>query len=339
MIRNIARLGVAVFVLAACSSSSTEDTAPGSAATSADRPTIVVTTSILGDVVANLVGDLATVEIVMPNGASPHDFQPSAKQIAELRAADAVIANGAGFEEGLHDALESAKADGVPVYEAISAVSMLAVGEGGDHDHAGDEHAGDEHAGDEHAADEHAADEHGAEDPHFFTDPARMSDAVSGIVGFLATEVPALPSEGLIAQGDQYRGVLDALDASVEGQLASIAPERRKLVTNHEVFAYFADRYDFEVVGVVIAGGGTQGEPDAAGLAALAEAIGAADVPAIFADTSSPQDLADALADEVGGVEVVELYSESLGEADSGADTYVGMVQTNAARIAAALGS
>ena len=63
----------------------------------------------------------------------------------------------------------------------------------------------------------------------------------------------------------------------------------------------------------------------------------AAGVPAVFADTSSPEDLADALAREVGDVEVVELYSESLGEPDSAGGTYAGMMRTNAERIAEAL--
>jgi len=101
---------------------------------------------------------------------------------------------------------------------------------------------------------------------------------------------------------------------------------------------YFADRYDFEVLGAVVPGGSTLAEPSAADLAGLAALIEARAVPAIFADTSSPSRVVAALAAESGGVEVVRLYSESLGSAGSGADTYVGMVRTNAERIAAALG-
>jgi zinc/manganese transport system substrate-binding protein len=105
------------------------------------------------------------------------------------------------------------------------------------------------------------------------------------------------------------------------------------------VFGYFADRYGFDVVGAVIPGGSTLAEPSSQELADLADVIREQDVPAIFADTSSPTDLADALADEGGlDVEVVSLYSESLGEPGSGADTYLTMIQSNADAIAAALG-
>ncbi len=103
------------------------------------------------------------------------------------------------------------------------------------------------------------------------------------------------------------------------------------------MFAYFADRYDFTVVGAVIPAVTTQAEPAAGELADLAAVIEAEGVPAIFADTSSPEQLADALADEAGDVEVVELYSESLGEPGTEAGTYEGMIRTNASRIAGAL--
>jgi len=87
----------------------------------------------------------------------------------------------------------------------------------------------------------------------------------------------------------------------------------------------------------VIPGGTTLAEPSAADLADLADLIDQRDVPAIFADTSSPTRLADALAAEGADVAVVELYSESLGEPGSDGDTYIKMMRANAERIAAAL--
>jgi zinc/manganese transport system substrate-binding protein len=134
-----------------------------------------------------------------------------------------------------------------------------------------------------------------------------------------------------------YLAELESLHLEVEGLLAGIPAEDRVLVTNHEVFGYFADRYDFDVLGVIIPGGSTLAEPSAEDLADLAREIDERGVPAIFAETSSPTRLADALAAEGTDVEVVELYSESLGEPGSPGDTYTGMVRTNAERIAAAL--
>jgi zinc/manganese transport system substrate-binding protein len=276
----------------------------GTGGDSGGRPTILVTTSVLGDVVGNLVGDGATVEVLMPAGSDPHDFVPSAKQVASLRDADAVIANGAGFEEGLDDALSAAADEGTDVFEAISTVETI----------------GD------------------PVDPHFFTDPARMAVAARAIVDHLVEQVDGLDTDRFRERAEGYVEALDRLDADVERTLSAVPADRRKLVTNHDVFAYLADRYGFEVVGAVIPGGGTGAEPSAGELASLAETVTEEGVPAIFADASSPTELADALADEAGTeVEVVELFTESLQPDDPEGDSYVDMVTTNALRIAEAL--
>ena len=122
--------------------------------------------------------------------------------------------------------------------------------------------------------------------------------------------------------------------------MAPIPPEKRKLITNHDALGYFADRYGFEVVASVVPGGSTMGEPSAGELSALAEVIRQEGIEAIFAETTSPAALAEAVAREVGDeVAVYTLYTGSLGPPGSGADTYVGMMRANAATIAEALGS
>lgn len=266
------------------------------------RPSVVVTTGILGDVVRNLVGDVIEVEVLMPPNADPHDFAPSARQAGSMREADVLVVNGLDFEEGLLDTIESAEADGTVVVAAADAIEPL------------------------------------AGDPHLFTDPARMRDAAEAIAAELVEQIPALDTAAFQERVDGYLAELDDLDAEVEALLADIPDDARVLVTNHEVFGYFADRYDFEVLGAVVPGGSTLSEPSAADLAELLTEIEEHEVPAIFADTSSPARLADALAGEGADVEIVELYSESLGEAGSDGDTYIGMVRANAERIAAALG-
>jgi zinc/manganese transport system substrate-binding protein len=311
----------------------------------ADQPSIVVTTSILGDVVSSMVGDAAEVTTIMPAGASPHDFQASAQQAQQMREADLLVVNGARFEEGMLDVIEAAERDGVQVYEAISAVDTINFADA--HEHAGAEHAGegDKHAGKggEHASkgDERAGEGDGHDrsgvDPHFFTDPARMAVAAQAILDELTEHVPALDTDDVRKRAKAYISELEALDAEVERVLAVIPAEDRVLVTNHEVFGYFADRYGFEVVGTVIPGGTTAEGGSSTNLAELVEVIKDKGVPAIFADTSSPDQLAQTLAAEVGSVEVVDLYSESLGEPGSGAETYLQMVRTNAERIADAL--
>ena len=279
----------------------------GPAGASGAGPRVVVTTNVLGDVVSDLVGDQADVEVIMPPGTSPHEFEASPRQVATMRDADTLVTNGAGFEEGLTDTIEAAEQDGVPTFAAIDAVDTL-------------ELEGD-----------------GGTDPHFFTDPARMATAAQAIADFLVDEVPALDTPAFARQVRATVDELHALDAEVERTLSAVPADRRTLVTNHEVFGYFADRYGFDVVGAVIPAGTTQSEPSAEQLAQLADTIEERGVPAIFVETSSPTRLAEALADEVGDVDVVELFSESLGEEGSGGETYAAMMRTNATRIADAL--
>lgn len=349
--RFSSRASVTVFaglalLAASCGSDgvNTDDGAAGDDAESADveRPTVVVTTNILGDVVENLVGELADVVTIMPVGADPHDFQASAQQVAQIGDADVLIVNGGDFEEGLADVIESAAGDGVPVFAALSAVETLAFGEHDhgdpehvdedDHDHA-DEADEDDHT-DEAGDDDH---DHDGVDPHFFTDPARMAVAADAIASFLADTIAGVDAEVLAANAAAYVDELQVLDAEAAEAFSAIPDDRRVLVTNHEVFGYFAERYDFEVVGTVIPGGTTVEGLSAQELAQLAEVVEHEQVPAIFADTSSSDELAQTLAAEVGDIEVVELYSESLGDDGSDGATYLAMVRTNAERIVAAL--
>jgi len=110
-------------------------------------------------------------------------------------------------------------------------------------------------------------------------------------------------------------------------------------VTNHDALGYFAARYGFTVVGTIIPGGSSLGDPSSSELADLVAVMRAEDVRAIFADTTRPSVLADAVAAELGSdVVVVPLYTGSLGEPGSGADTVAGMLTVNAERIADALG-
>ena len=310
-----------------------------------DLPTVVVTTNILGDVVRNIVGDQMNVEVIMPVGADPHDFQASAQQVTTIGEADAMIVNGANFEEGLIDVIWTAREDGVETFEAIDVVQTLEFDGEDVHDddeeedgHDDEEEDGHDDEEDGHDDDEdgHGHDEGGV-DPHFFTDPSRVALAAGGIADFLIEHVEGIDADALTASADAYVDELNALDSEIADVFAGIDADDRILVTNHEVFAYMADRYGFEVVGTVIPATSTGEGVSAQELVELAEVISHEGVPAIFADTSSSSELAETLAAEVGDVEVVELFSESLGDADSEGATYTEMVRTNADRIASAL--
>ncbi len=348
--------------VAACGSDvadSDADASSDSAGAAADRPEIVVTTNILGDVVAAAVGDLADVEVIMPLGTDPHDFAPSARQAEAMENADLLIVNGANFEEGMLDIIANVADSGTEVFSFADQIDLLEFdGEHGHEEHSDEDHdEGEEHSdedhdedgehsdedhdeGEEHSDEDH--DEHGHEDgddPHIWTDPTRIATAVAALESEIAA-LPGVDADALSASFGAYLDELTALDASMEASLEAIAESDRVLVTNHAVFSYFADRYDFEVVGAIIPSLSTNAEPSASDIDELAELIEAEGISAIFGETTQSSALPDALADEVGGtVQVVELFSESLGEEGSGAETYTEMMQSNADLIAAALSS
>lgn len=294
----------------------------GSSSGNVDQvPRVVATTTILGDVTAAIAGSSAIVEVLMPPGADPHDFSPSAAQVAAINRADLVVANGLGLEEGLGDIPERAEADGVVVLEVAELVDPLPL-EGGEADHDDTEEDHHDHEGD---------------DPHFWMDPDRMSLAVVEIAARLI-EVSPDDASAIEANLATYRDHLADLDHDIADLIATIEPDSRVMVTNHDSFGYFADRYGLKVVGVVVPGGSTLAESSARDLAGLVAAIRDNGVRAIFTDTTTSNALPEAVASELEPrVEVVELYSGSLGPPGSDAETYLDMMRVNAERIALAL--
>ncbi|MCY3562118.1 MAG: metal ABC transporter substrate-binding protein, partial [bacterium] len=145
-------------------------------------------------------------------------------------------------------------------------------------------------------------------------------------------------AERVSACVDAYLAELAQLHEDIADTLATVPAANRKLVTNHDAFGYFADRYNFEVIGTVIPSLSTLAEPSPASLEALAELIEETGISAIFSEyLSHSRDVAAALADRLDGVSVVSLYSGALGEEGSGADTYLTMMRANARTIAEAL--
>lgn len=269
---------------------------------------IVATTSIVGDIAANVAGDLAHVTVLIPWGTDAHEFEPSARQIAALGEADLVVAVGGGYERGLDDILgDGADGNGAATVELATTVPTRA-GEGGE------------------------------PDPHVWTDPTRMAVAATAIGDALA----ALPraadrADTIREQAHAYAAELEALDREIHDLLLPIPEARRVLVTNHDALGYFTERYDLRLAGVVIPSLSTLAEPSAADLATLADAVRDAGVTTIFTEITASSDFAATVATQAGDVDVVALYIESLGKPGGEADTYTAMMRTNARRIAAAM--
>ncbi|OGO29875.1 MAG: hypothetical protein A2Z29_05600 [Chloroflexi bacterium RBG_16_56_11] len=250
---------------------------------------IVVTYSVLGSILDDLVGELARVTVSVPDGLDPHEWEPSAKDIETLDRADLVVRNGLGLEAGLEKTLSIARGRGVKIFTASDYIAVRRVGPGegvpsGDPDQAV-----------------------GAPDPHFWTDPLAMKSVVSA----LAFELNNDFGLDVSARAADLQVRLDALDKAIALTVASLPDNDRKLVTGHESMGYFAERYGFKLVGVIVPGLSSQAGVSAASLAALKTAIEDNRVKAIFTELGTSPAVARAIGEETG-VRVVEVTTHAL---------------------------
>ncbi|WP_426499508.1 zinc ABC transporter substrate-binding protein AztC [Streptomyces sp. D54] len=274
-----------------------------------DRPDIVVTTNILGDVTREIVGDEADVTVLMKPNADPHSFGLSAVQAAELERADLVVYNGLGLEENVLRHVDAARESGVTTFAAGEAADPLTF----------------------HTADNGGPEgEEGQSDPHFWTDPDRVHKVTGLIADQVIEHVDRVDPGTIRANADRYAKQLSGLTSWMEKSFGRVPADHRALVTNHHVFGYLADRFGFEVIGAVIPSGTTLASPSSSDLRSLTQAMEKAGVRTVFADSSQPKRLAEVLRTEMGGgVRVVELHSESLTAKGAGADTYLRMMRAN----------
>ena len=275
----------------------------GSGTAGSARPVIMATTPLLGAIVRDAVGDGADVRVVMPNGSDPHEWRPSAKDVAALQSADMVVQNGLGLEQGLEEAVAQARDEGVPVFTATDHIAVRSVAEGGD-DHGDDQ--GDDHG-----------DDHGAGDPHFWTDPAQ----VRRVVAALPAAVRRATGTDVSAPAKVAAARLAKIDAAVAADFAALPAKARKLVTGHESLGYLAGRYGLGLVGAVTPSLSSQGQVSAAHLAELEEAMREAGVRVVFTETGLQNAVADAIVKETGAT-LVELGTEAV-PADGSYATYI----------------
>jgi zinc/manganese transport system substrate-binding protein len=274
--------GIIVFGLALTSCQSATPSASG-------KKSIVVTYSVLGSLVKDLVGDQANVTVTIPNGLDPHEFVPSAKDIEAINKANLVIQNGLGLEGSLVRTLSSAESNGVKIFTATDHIIIRHVGQGegipsGDPDQAV-----------------------GAADPHFWMDPVSMKSVIAD----LAAELKKDFNLDLSVQGANLESRLDDLNNQVAGMISTIPPVNRKLVTGHESMGYFAQRYKFKLIGVIIPSLTSQAGTSPSDLAQLKKAIEDNKVKAIFTEVGTPPAVANTIGNETG-VKVIELMTHAL---------------------------
>ncbi len=313
-----------MMVAAGCSSDGGR--APG------ERAVVVVTTNIWADIVENIdCKDAFDVATMIPPGSDPGGFEPSPAAEGRMNDAAIVVANGLFLEERFDAALDAAEDDGTPVFRAGDYVDFIAyryaVGTLS-HLHNHDE---------EGRPIEHDTElDHVGADPRLWFDPNRVAGVLFPLVEQLA-DATGVDEATLADCAARYQLELYAVDGEIADALFGLPADRRRIVTNHESIGYLGDRYGLEVIGAVVPEPAAQGPLSPDHLADLAELIDEAGVDTIFAEAEHPVDDAETLAERIGDVEIVTLYTDSLGPAGSGADTYLSFLRTNAELVGDAL--
>jgi ABC-type Zn uptake system ZnuABC Zn-binding protein ZnuA len=338
----VALLTTTALALAACGA----DGPNGSAAQEGDVR-VVATTTHVADLARAVGGERAGVDSLLTPGSDPHDYEPRPSDARALADADVVLRSGGDLDEWLGGLVESAGTD-APAVSLLESVRTIE----GDDDHGhGEESHGDEEGeevhghgeeshGDEEGEEVHG-DDHGGKgaglDPHWWQDPTNAMTAVVEIRDALTAADPE-GRETYAANADAYLGELRALDEAIAACMSSIPEEDRKLVTTHDALGYFADRYDIEVVGLVVPALTTRAQASAGEVAELTETIEEEDVRTIFPESQLPAGLEQAIADEAGAQVGPGLWTDSLGPQDSGAATYLDAMRFNAQAMADGFG-
>jgi ABC-type Zn uptake system ZnuABC Zn-binding protein ZnuA len=266
--------------------------------------------TFLADIAQNVAGERLTVESLIPIGLDPHSFEPTPGDVRRVAESQVLILHGAGMEEFLAPILEQAGGE-QQIIEAAAGLAFRTPP----------------------AAD---SDLHEHGDPHFWLDPTRVITYVVNIRDGLSTADPDGAPE-YARNAAAYISQLEALDRWITEQVQQIPPERRLLVTNHESFGYFADRYGFQVVGTIIPSVSTGASPSAQQMAQLIEHIRETGAPAIFLETGTNPQLAEQIAADAGVKVVTELFTHSITEPDGVAPTYIAMMEYNTRAIVEAL--
>ena len=284
------------------------------AASSDAELNVVATTSIIADLAREIGGDSVRVVGLMGPGIDPHLYQASAGDVTRMSQADLVLYNGLHLEGKMTDVFEQMRGRGVPVVavaeESIPDQELL-----------------------------ESPTYQGNYDPHVWLDVALWSRVAETVAETLAEHFPQ-HAETFRRRLQSHQSELTELDEYVRERLAELPEERRVLITSHDAFGYFGRAYDVDVRG--LQGISTATEAGTADVQRLAEFVASRRIPALFVESSiSPKGIEavrEAVRDrgfdvKIGGT----LYGDALGDSDSEAGHYPGMIRHNVDTIVASL--
>ncbi|HET7416606.1 MAG TPA: zinc ABC transporter substrate-binding protein [Solirubrobacterales bacterium] len=264
---------------------------------------VVATTTQLGDFVREVGGNAVEVDQILAPNTDPHDYEPRPSDVEGAANAAVVFASGDELDSWI-DGIVSDSGSDADVVDLGAQVPIRLSGES-------------------------SGEEASKYDPHWWHDPRNAEAAVRVIERTLIAADPSHRAE-FARNADAYLRQLRSLDRGIAKCIDSVPPARRKLVTDHDAFNYFANRYGLEIVGAVIPSQITQAQPSAGDLSDLARTIEAEKVRAIFPESSLSANVAEAIARQTGASAEYSLYGDTLGPDGSSGDTYLRMEAANA---------
>lgn len=275
---------------------------------------VVASFSILADMIQRVGESRVTVRALAGPDQDLHGFEPRPSDIQAVAQADIMVINGLGLEGWAERIAAAAGFKGTAIVASRGIAALK--------------------AGHKDTPRQSGAHNHGAFDPHAWQDVAIARRYVGNIRDGLIAADPANTAAYAVAAA-RYSTELDALDAEIHALFAPIPRSRRRVVTSHEAFAYFADAYDLDMLAV--SGKWRDAEPSARELAALAAQVKRQDIRALFLENAGNGAGLRALASETGTTIGGRLYADALSRPTGPAATYVAMMRHNAGTIAAAL--
>lgn len=291
---------------------------PGMAA--AEPVKVVASFSIIGDFARQVGGDrIALTTLVGPDGDA-HVYEPRPADAAAMAKADVILVNGLGFEGFLQRLVETSGTKAA-VATLSEGVVPLPAAEGG-HDHAADQDGA------------HADRSHGAVDPHAFQSIANARIYVANVAKAFCTADSA-GCATYRANAARYDAELASTDTEVKAGIEAIPPDRRRIITSHDAFGYFAKTYG--VTFLAPEGVSTDSEASAAEVAALVRQVAEDRASAIFVENITDPRLIEQIAAETGLRVGGALYSDALSGPDGPASTYVDMMLNNVRTLRAAI--
>jgi manganese/iron transport system substrate-binding protein len=279
-----------------------ESRPPQDRAAAPQRLTVVTTLTVLGDLIDQVGGDKVQVKALVPPGGEVHTYQPTPDDIKSVARAKIVFYNGAHLEEWIDETIRSAGRPDLRI--VVLSQGLPTIAESGDEPN-----------------------------PHLWLDATNAKKYVEKVRDSLS-QMDGTNSAYYADRARAYLGKLDELDAWIRAEVDKIPSVRRKLVTFHDAFPYFAKRYGFSLQGVVVASPGK--EPTARELVALVQRIKRERVPAVFSEAQFSPKVLDVLAKDAGVKVVSNLYNDSL-SAGPEANTYIAMMKHDVGEIVEAL--